>query len=121
MRMLNRLPVTSSRRCVQITALGADDVPDVKMSAHIVSTSGSRPGSPVVCAASSPFQSAPATTGSSPSIHRRVMTTGFVVGVRSASEHALSKTLAQLRPWSLIVVIANDDDYIEDMMTAFRA
>ena len=29
-----RLPVTSRRRCVQITALGAPDVPEVKMSAH---------------------------------------------------------------------------------------
>ena len=52
---------------------------------------------------------------------RSVMTTGFVVGVRSASEHALSKTLAQLRPWSLMVVIARSDDYIDDMMTALRA
>ena len=33
----------------------------------------------------------------------------------------LSKTLAQLRPWSLMVVIANGDDYIEDMLTALRA
>jgi hypothetical protein len=52
---------------------------------------------------------------------RRVMTTGFMVGVTSASENALSKTLAQLRPWSLMVVIANSDDYIDEMMTALRA
>jgi hypothetical protein len=52
---------------------------------------------------------------------RRVMTTGFVVGMTAASESALSKTLAQLRPWSLMVVIANCDDYIDDMMTALRA
>lgn len=52
---------------------------------------------------------------------RRVMTTGFIVGVTSESENALSKTLAQLRPWSLMVVIANSDDYIDDMMTALRA
>ena len=52
---------------------------------------------------------------------RRVMTTGFIVGVTAASENALSKTLAQLRPWSLMVVIANSDDYIDDMMTALRA
>jgi hypothetical protein len=52
---------------------------------------------------------------------RRVMTTGFIVGVASASENGLSKTLAQLRPWSLMVVIANSDDYIDDMMTALRA
>ena len=52
---------------------------------------------------------------------RRVMTTGFIVGVSAASDDALSKTLAQLRPWSLMVVIANSDDYIDDMMTALRA
>jgi hypothetical protein len=52
---------------------------------------------------------------------RRVMTTAFIVGVASASEMALSKTLAQVRPWSLMVVIADGDDYIDDMMTALRA
>jgi hypothetical protein len=52
---------------------------------------------------------------------RRVMTTGFIVCVTSGSENALSKTLAQLRPWSLMLVIANSDDYIDDMMTALRA
>jgi hypothetical protein len=52
---------------------------------------------------------------------RRVMTTGFIVGVGAASEKALSKTLAQLRPWSLMVVIAESDEYIDDMMMALRA
>jgi hypothetical protein len=52
---------------------------------------------------------------------RRVMTTGLIVGMTAASESALSKTLAQLRPWSLMVVIAGNDDYIDDMMTALRA
>ena len=52
---------------------------------------------------------------------RRVMTTGFIVGVASASDSALSKTLAQVRPWSLMVVIANSDEYIDDMLTALRA
>ena len=52
---------------------------------------------------------------------RRVMTTGFVVGGASASERDLSKTLAQLRPWSLMTVLARNDDYIDDMMTALRA
>ncbi|PYR44619.1 MAG: hypothetical protein DMF95_22805 [Acidobacteria bacterium] len=52
---------------------------------------------------------------------RRVTTTGFVVGAASASQNALSKTLAQVRPWSLMVVIAHSDDYVEDMMTALRA
>jgi ClpP class serine protease len=52
---------------------------------------------------------------------RRVMTTALIVGATSASGDALSKTLAQLRPWSLMVVIAEADNYIEDMLTALRA
>ena len=51
----------------------------------------------------------------------RVMTTALVVGAASASDDALAKTLAQLRPWSLMVVIANTSDYIADMFTALRA
>jgi hypothetical protein len=50
----------------------------------------------------------------------RVTTTALVVGAASASEKDLSRTLATLRPWSLMVVIANNDDYIADMMTALR-
>jgi hypothetical protein len=52
---------------------------------------------------------------------RRVMTMGFIVGVSTVSGSALSKTLAQVRPWSLMVVIGDSDDYIDDMMTALRA
>ena len=52
---------------------------------------------------------------------RRVMTTGIVVGGTSAPEAALSKTLLQLRPWSLMVVIADPDDYIDNMLVALRA
>jgi hypothetical protein len=52
---------------------------------------------------------------------RRVMTTALVVGAGAASDEALSKTLAQIRPWSLMVVIANTDDYVSDMLTALRA
>jgi len=52
---------------------------------------------------------------------RRVMTTGFIVGASSASERDLSSTLAQLRPWSLMLVVASSDDYIDDMLTALRA
>jgi hypothetical protein len=52
---------------------------------------------------------------------RRVMTTGLLVGAASAPEHQVARTLAQLRPWSLMVVIARSDDYLDDMMTALRA
>ena len=52
---------------------------------------------------------------------KRVMTTALIVGATSASDEALSKTLGQLRRWSLMVVIANADDYIGDMLVALRA
>ena len=51
---------------------------------------------------------------------KRVTTTALIVGAAEASDAAVSKTLAQLRPWSLMVVIANSDDYVTDMMTALR-
>jgi len=52
---------------------------------------------------------------------RRVMTTALVVGARAASDEAVSKTLAQVRPWSLMLVIASPDDYIDDMLVALQA
>jgi hypothetical protein len=52
---------------------------------------------------------------------KRINTTGLIVGGANVSDDALAKTLAQLRPWSLMLVIANADDYIEDMLTALRA
>jgi hypothetical protein len=52
---------------------------------------------------------------------KRVTTTALIVGTTSASDEALSKTLAQLRPWSLMVVIGDDDEYIREVMMALRA
>ncbi|HXH05044.1 MAG TPA: hypothetical protein VNI83_00480 [Vicinamibacterales bacterium] len=52
---------------------------------------------------------------------RRIMTTTLLVGAGTAPEPALSATLAQVRPWSLMLVIAGADEYIEDMLTALRA
>jgi len=52
---------------------------------------------------------------------KRIMTTGLIVGDASASDEALSKTLGQLRPWSVMLVIASAEDYIEDMLVALRA
>jgi len=50
-----------------------------------------------------------------------VMTSAFVLGGMSATDAALSKTLAQLRPWALMLVTASSDDYIADMLSALRA
>ena len=52
---------------------------------------------------------------------KRINTTGLIVGSNGVSDEALSKTLAQLRPWSLMLVIASADDCIEDMLVALRA
>jgi len=51
---------------------------------------------------------------------KRVMTTALVIRAASATDEALSKTLAQVRPWSLMVVIASDEAYIEDILRSFR-
>jgi hypothetical protein len=51
---------------------------------------------------------------------QRIMTTTVVVGTASVSDEALSKTLAQVRPWSLMVVVATDRSYVEDILRSFR-
>jgi len=52
---------------------------------------------------------------------KRVMTTALVLGAASISDAALSQTLAQLRPWALMLVIASAEEYIADMLAALRA
>jgi hypothetical protein len=52
---------------------------------------------------------------------RRVGTTGLILSGPSVADDVLSKTLAQLRPWSLMLVIAEGEDYVEDMLRALRA
>ena len=52
---------------------------------------------------------------------KRVMTTGLILGSNEVSDETLSKTLSQLRPWSLMLVISNAEEYIADMLTALRA
>jgi hypothetical protein len=52
---------------------------------------------------------------------RRVGATGLILSGPSVTDEMLSRTLAQLRPWSLMLVIAEGEDYIEDMLCALRA
>lgn len=51
---------------------------------------------------------------------KRVMTTTLLVHGGSATDEAISKTLAQVRPWSLMVVVASDERYVEDILRSFR-
>jgi hypothetical protein len=52
---------------------------------------------------------------------KRVMTTVLITGTAGKSDEVLAKTLTQLRPWALMLVIASADEYIEDMLMALRA
>jgi hypothetical protein len=52
---------------------------------------------------------------------KRVMTTGLILGGADKSDDALGKTLSQLRPWSLMLVVASAEEYVEDMLRALRA
>ena len=52
---------------------------------------------------------------------KRVTTIAFVLSSPSTPQEALSRTLAQLRPWTLMLVVAGDEDYIAEVLTALRA
>lgn len=51
---------------------------------------------------------------------KRVHTATFVLRTEATTDAALSATLAQVRPWSLMVVIASDGDYVGDLLRSFR-
>ena len=50
----------------------------------------------------------------------RVMTHTVVVRGDAAADRAVSKTLGQVRPWSLMVVVVDRRDYVEDILKSFR-
>jgi hypothetical protein len=52
---------------------------------------------------------------------RKVMTMALIIASEQRSDEELSKTLATLRPYASMLVIANDDVYIEEMLAALRA
>ncbi|TMJ81732.1 MAG: hypothetical protein E6G76_24765 [Alphaproteobacteria bacterium] len=52
---------------------------------------------------------------------RKVMTMALIIGSEQQSDEALSKTLATLRPYASMLVVANGDEYIEEMLSALRA
>jgi hypothetical protein len=51
---------------------------------------------------------------------RRIHTATFVIRASSTTDEALARTLAQVRPWSLMVVVANDEQYVADVLRSFR-
>src|SRR4029453_222171 len=51
---------------------------------------------------------------------RGVMPNTAIVRAEHATGEALSRTLAQVRPWSLMIVVADDDHYVKDILKSFR-
>jgi hypothetical protein len=64
---------------------------------------------------------AAATIGEACSL-RRVATSALVIRGACTSDAVLSKTLQQLRPWMLMLVVATEEeDYVADILGALRA
>ena len=51
---------------------------------------------------------------------RRVPTATFVLRTSEATEATVSRTLGQVRPWSLMVLVASDEAFVEDVLRSFR-
>ena len=49
------------------------------------------------------------------------MTTALIIGGEGRSDEDLSKTLASLRPYASMLVIASNDEYVDAMLVALRA
>jgi hypothetical protein len=52
---------------------------------------------------------------------RKVMTTALIIGSERSSDEELGKTLAALRPYASMLVIATGDEYVEEMLAALHA
>jgi hypothetical protein len=63
---------------------------------------------------------AAAVIGEACAVHK-VMTTALIVDSEQTSNDELSKTLASLRPFASMLVIATGEDYLEGMLMALRA
>ena len=74
----------------------------------------------IMVASAGTSASAAAVIGEACSV-RKVMTTALIIGSESKSDDELSETLANLRPYASMLVIASNDEYIEEMLAALRA
>jgi len=52
---------------------------------------------------------------------KNVMTTALILGSAAQSDAVLAKSLAAVRPYAQMLVIASAEEYIFDMLTALRA
>jgi len=76
----------------------------------------------VVVLVATPDENAPASQMIGEACYRKgVMTTALIVGQGASSEESPSSALTQLRPYAPMLVIANTEEYVADMMAALRA
>jgi hypothetical protein len=110
-----RIPAQPTARSVKVIDLDAATPADI---ARVVGDVSAADLMVMLVSAGGDAQ-AVSTIGEACSEHR-VMTHAIVVRASGATDEALSRTLAQLRPWSLMVVVVNGDDYVEDILGSFR-
>jgi hypothetical protein len=75
----------------------------------------------VVMVASAGIRAEPAAVIAEACAVRKVMTTALIIDSDSKTNDELSRTLASLRPYASMLVIAHNDEYIDAMLTALRA
>jgi hypothetical protein len=52
---------------------------------------------------------------------KHVLSTAVIIGARACSDEMLSRTLSQLRPHVVMLVVSREDEYIREMLGALRA
>jgi hypothetical protein len=74
----------------------------------------------VMVAGAGTIAQAAAVIGEACAVHK-VMTTALIIDNGQTPDDELSKTLASLRPYASMLVIASGEDYVEEMLVALRA
>ena len=74
----------------------------------------------VMVASAGTCAQAAAVIGEACAVHK-VMTTALIIDGGQASDDELSTTLASLRPYASMLVVASGEDYVEEMLAALRA
>jgi hypothetical protein len=130
-RVVKRIAQGPRRRATFFTSLAGDGAPRGawSMQAWLGDVAG-RAGDLVAEIASADLVVMVAAAGTSPPAAsvigeacalNRVMTTALIVDARGQSDAALSRTLAAVRPYASMLVVADGEDYIEAMLSALRA
>jgi hypothetical protein len=110
------------RRAVALppTATGDDWIADLQARAQALLDDAARADLVVMLASAGADCQAGALFGEACRL-RGVPVTAIILAGEGASDAALARTLAPLRPIATMVVVASGPDYVEDMLLALRA